>query len=120
MAFLHEQGLLHRDIKPSNIIFVQARPKLADIGLVAAADETHSFVGTEGYIPPEGPGTPASDVYSLGKVLSELLGDLDPDSTPDKRMRHLRRVVEQACARDLAERPQNGQEMLERMRVALG
>jgi len=54
LAFLHEQGLVHRDIKPSNIIFVKGRPKLADIGLVTGADETASFVGTEGYIPPEG------------------------------------------------------------------
>src|SRR5207249_11754056 len=69
LAFLHAQGLMHRDIKPSNIIFVQGKPKLADIGLVAGTDETRSFVGTEGYIPPEGPGTPAADVYSLGKVL---------------------------------------------------
>src|SRR5206468_2532672 len=72
LAFLHEQGLIHRDIKPSNIIFVQGQPKLADIGLVAGSDETCSFVGTEGFIPPEGPGTPAADVYSLGKVLMEL------------------------------------------------
>jgi len=54
LAFLHEQGLVHRDIKPSNIIFVQGQPKLADIGLVAGSDETSSFVGTEGFIPPEG------------------------------------------------------------------
>ena len=60
LSFLHEQGLVHRDIKPSNIIFVHGQPKLADIGLVAASDETSSFVGTEGFIPPEGPGTPAA------------------------------------------------------------
>ena len=28
-------------------------------------------MGTEGYIPPEGPGSPAADVYSLGKVIYE-------------------------------------------------
>ena len=45
---------MHRDIKPSNIIFVNGVPKLADIGLVAAANEARSYVGTEGFIPPRG------------------------------------------------------------------
>ena len=68
---LHAQGLAHRDIKPANIIFVGGTPKMADIGLVAASGQD-SFVGTEGYVPPEGPGTPQADIYSLGKVLYEI------------------------------------------------
>ncbi len=35
LHFLHGQGLTHRDIKPSNVIFVNGRPKLAHVGLVA-------------------------------------------------------------------------------------
>jgi serine/threonine protein kinase len=31
LAHLHAQGLVHRDIKPSNVIFVEGKPKLADI-----------------------------------------------------------------------------------------
>ena len=57
LGALHRHGLTHRDIKPSNIIFVDGAPKLADIGLVATTGE-QSFVGTEGYVPPEGPGSP--------------------------------------------------------------
>jgi serine/threonine protein kinase len=68
---LHDRGLTHRDIKPSNIIFVHGLPKLADIGLVALSGQ-ESFVGTEGYVPPEGPGTPQADIFSLGKVLYEI------------------------------------------------
>ncbi len=117
LAFLHEQGLMHRDIKPSNIIFVQGQPKLADIGLVAATDETRSFVGTEGYIPPEGPGTPAADVFSLGKVLRELIGEKNHG---DEKMHQLRGIIEQACARNLAERFQTGPEMLGKLQLALG
>ncbi len=118
LAFLHEQGLVHRDIKPSNIIFVQGQPKLADIGLVAGTDETFSFVGTEGYIPPEGPGTPAADVYSLGKVLTQLINAVN-GARPDKAIQNLQGVVDHACARNLWERHQSAKEMLEKMRLAL-
>jgi TolB-like protein len=61
LAHLHRHNLVHRDVKPSNIIFVEGQPKLADIGLVADVSEARSFVGTEGFIPPEGPGTPQAD-----------------------------------------------------------
>src|SRR5437667_2368419 len=54
---LHQNGLIHRDIKPANIIFVKGTPKMADIGLVTGIG-SQSFVGTPGYIPPEGPGEP--------------------------------------------------------------
>ncbi|HUL51197.1 MAG TPA: WD40 repeat domain-containing serine/threonine protein kinase, partial [Candidatus Nitrosotalea sp.] len=72
LAHLHSHGLVHRDIKPSNIIFVNGRPKLADIGLIATSDSACSFVGTEGFVPREGPGTPQADIYALGKVLYEI------------------------------------------------
>src|SRR2546426_9051995 len=39
-----------------SVIFVNGRPKLADIGLVTDASDARSIVGTEGYIAPEGPG----------------------------------------------------------------
>jgi serine/threonine protein kinase len=77
LAHLHEQGLVHRDIKPSNIIFVNGVAKLGDIGLVTEAGDTQSIVGTEGYLPPEGPGTPQADLFSLGKVLYEMSTGMD-------------------------------------------
>ncbi|HEY0550362.1 MAG TPA: serine/threonine-protein kinase, partial [Verrucomicrobiae bacterium] len=72
LAHMHGHGLVHRDIKPSNIIFVDGQPKLADIGLVALVTAAQTYVGTEGYIPPEGPGSIRADIYSLGKVLYEM------------------------------------------------
>ncbi len=72
LEHLHSHGLVHRDIKPSNIIFVDGVAKLADIGLVAVVEASMSFVGTPGYFPPEGTGTPSADLYALGKVLYEV------------------------------------------------
>lgn len=72
LAHLHGHQLVHRDIKPANILFVDGRPKLADVGLVAsiaAPGQEVSLVGTRGYMPPEGHGTPSADLYSVGKLL---------------------------------------------------
>jgi serine/threonine protein kinase len=83
LAHLHQNGLIHRDIKPSNIIFVQGRPKLADIGLVTDASDTRSIVGTEGYLTPEGPGSAAADIFALGKVIYEMTSGLDRRRFPE-------------------------------------
>jgi serine/threonine protein kinase len=72
LGFLHRQNLVHRDLKPSNIIFVNGFPKLADIGLVTGMSGERAYVGTEGFIAPEGSGTAQADLYSLGKILYEM------------------------------------------------
>jgi len=82
VAHLHKQGLIHRDIKPANIIFVGDAPKLADIGLVSEVGDSRSYVGTEGYIPPEGPGTRQADLYSLGKLIYEASTGRDRTAFP--------------------------------------
>jgi len=83
LGHLHKRGLIHRDVKPSNIIFVNGLPKLADIGLVSELGESRSFVGTEGFIPPEGPGSAQADIYSLGKVFYEMSTGKDRLSFPE-------------------------------------
>ena len=83
LSFLHKHGLIHRDVKPSNIIFVGGVPKLADIGLVTDASDIHSYVGTEGFIPPEGPGSMSADIYALGKVLYEISTGNDRHAYPE-------------------------------------
>jgi hypothetical protein len=118
---LHGHGLTHRDIKPSNIIFIDGVPKLADIGLVAASGQ-QSFVGTEGYVPPEGPGTPQADVFSLGKLLYEVSTGKDrldfPEidsqlsTRPDReQLLQLNDVLVKACAHDPKKRYRAAAEM---------
>lgn len=118
---LHARLLAHRDIKPANIIFVNDTPKLADIGLVAVSGQ-RSFVGTEGYVPHEGPGTPQADLFSLGKVLYEISMGKDRldfpevstslDELPDKgRLLQLNRILLKACANDPARRYENARQM---------
>src|SRR5205823_6073890 len=72
-----------RDVKPGNIIYVNGRAKLADIGLVSAGGEGGTFVGTEGYIPPEGPGSAGADLYALSMVLYEASTGYAPDRFPE-------------------------------------
>jgi len=115
LVALHTRGLVHRDIKPSNVIFVEGSAKLADIGLVVRLTEASTFVGTEGFIPPEGPGTPAADIYALGKVLYECATGLDRDECPrlppslgewaDRRaLLELNEIIIRACAPQLTMR----------------
>jgi len=122
LEHLHKHGLVHRDIKPSNIVFVNGIPKLADIGLVARAEATISFVGTEGFLPPEGPGTRPADIFSLGKVLYEISTGHDRQQFPElptniielpdrAELSELNEVLLKACHRDPQERYQTAAEM---------
>ena len=84
LEHFHKHGLIHRDIKPSNVIFGRGAPKFTDIGLVthASSEGDISWVGTEGFMAPEGPGTAAADVFGLGKLIYEAASGRNCEEFP--------------------------------------
>lgn len=87
----HDGGIVHRDLKPSNILLTNdGTPKISDFGLARRLEDepdltiSGSRIGTPSYMAPEqftnrnGEVGPASDVYSLGAILYEMLTGRPP------------------------------------------
>jgi serine/threonine-protein kinase len=82
LHFAHQRGVIHRDVKPSNVRVVpDGRVKIMDFGIArlqsADASGSGAIVGTPTYMAPEqitnGAITPATDIFSVGCMLYELL-----------------------------------------------
>jgi eukaryotic-like serine/threonine-protein kinase len=121
--YAHQQGTLHRDLKPSNILIDrQGRVRITDFGLAKkiTGDSdltlTGQILGTPSYMPPEqalGKRSligAASDIYSLGAVLYELLTGRPPfrGESPAETLRQVEsldpispRLLSPAVPRDL-------------------
>lgn len=121
--YAHQQGTLHRDLKPSNILIDhQGRLRITDFGLakrIAGNSDltlTGQILGTPSYMPPEQASGKrsligaASDIYSLGAVLYELLTGRPPfrGESPVETLRQVEtldpvspRLLNPAAPRDL-------------------
>ena len=102
LAHAHAAGVVHRDVKPANVIVgEQDLVKVTDFGIARVAGDstltaTGSVLGSAHYISPEqangAPAGPASDIYSAGIVLYEMLTGALPftgDSPVGVAMRHV-------------------------------
>ncbi|MBC8160243.1 MAG: serine/threonine protein kinase, partial [Roseiflexaceae bacterium] len=144
----HRAGLVHRDIKPQNIIIGEnERVKITDFGIAksalsTSATETGVVFGTADYLSPEQarglPATHASDIYSLGISLYEMLTGKLPftgDSAVAVAMQHvattatppsqlnprippqLEAIVLSAIEKDAARRPASARAFAQQLRA---
>jgi eukaryotic-like serine/threonine-protein kinase len=150
LRFAHRHGIIHRDIKPHNVLVSadqhakanEPRLKVTDFGIArhgaSQMTEAGSIMGTAQYLSPEqargAPVTAASDLYSAGVVLYEMLTGKVPftgDSAIEIAMKHvndlpappsalrpeipteLDQIVLRALAKDPGERYRSAEEFIE-------
>jgi hypothetical protein len=79
LAAIHSAGVVHRDLKPANVLLAEDGPRLIDFGISRSMEgstltRTGMVVGSPGFMSPEQaegrPVGPASDIFSLGAVLT--------------------------------------------------
>ncbi len=147
LAAAHRAGIVHRDVKPENVLLAEdGRIKIGDFGLARATTANtatgQQLLGTIAYLAPElvtrGTADARSDIYALGIMLYEMLVGEQPykgeqpmqiafqhatESVPRPSIRNpaipeqLDELVLWATEKSPDERPDDAQQMLERLRA---
>lgn len=137
LAYAHANGVIHRDLKPENILLFEDSedgepfPAIGDFGLGRFVErdspsltQSDEWLGTLLYIAPEQfrsakEATQLSDIYSLGKILYELLTGETPYPQMDmaKVPRRFAYIIQKASATKPEDRFQSVEELLESIRL---
>jgi len=148
VEYAHSQQILHRDLRPANVLVSRTGVlKVGDFGVAALLEKTpyaKTIIGTPPYMSPEhfrGKAVYASDVYSVGIILYEMLtGKLpyyDPNPAVLEKLicegkctaprlvnkeipRDLNNITLRAIAKDLEHRYQSCRELAEALHHFLG
>jgi serine/threonine protein kinase len=151
LAAAHARGFVHRDLKPENVFVMRGeRVKLLDFGIAKhlaqeSATLTGTAIGTPHYMAPEQVmsakgATPASDVWSIGVMLYEILSGTPPFTGPTPHAvvvracvdahvpiaerapgigARLAALIDDVLAKEPADRPRDAAALRDRLRDAL-
>jgi serine/threonine protein kinase len=87
LGAIHAAGVVHRDLKPANVLLAEDGPRVIDFGISEAAEASvvagaNVLIGSPGYMSPEqvlgADIGPASDMFSLGSVLTFAATGMGP------------------------------------------